>query len=124
MTARYAANLTNHNPDNYSKNASFVYSAKYTQAVLALLDPQPGERIVDLGCGTGELTRQIADAVGPEGSVVGIDSSKEMVSGPRLCDEWRAHQGLAGQSRCVRVRRTYTVSSGRYPDTSPHELGS
>lgn len=84
MATPYAANLTNHDPQVYSTNASFVYSAKYTQAVLALLDPQPGERIVDLGCGTGELTRQIAEAVGPEGQVVGIDSSEAMVSSVQL----------------------------------------
>ena len=80
MSGPYAANLTNHNPTVYSTNASFVYSAKYTQAVLALLDPKPGDRIVDLGCGTGEITRYIASVVGPEGSVVGVDSSESMVS--------------------------------------------
>jgi ubiquinone/menaquinone biosynthesis C-methylase UbiE len=75
----YAANLTNHNPSDYSQNASFVYSAKYTNAVLGLLDAKPGERIIDLGCGTAELTRQIKDDVGPEGFVAGVDSSEEMV---------------------------------------------
>jgi ubiquinone/menaquinone biosynthesis C-methylase UbiE len=67
------------NPSDYSKNASFVYSAKYTNAVLGLLDAQPGERIIDLGCGTAELTRQIKEAVGSDGFVAGVDSSEEMV---------------------------------------------
>lgn len=80
MSNSYAANLTNHNPTVYSTNASFVYSAKYTQAVLGLLDAKPGDRIVDLGCGTGELTRGIAGVVGEKGRVVGIDSSESMVS--------------------------------------------
>jgi len=75
----YAANLTNHTPSDYSQNASFVYSAKYTNAVLGLLDAKPGERIVDLGCGTAELTRQIKEAVGADGFVAGVDSSEEMV---------------------------------------------
>ena len=79
MTA-YAANLTNHNPSDYSQNASFVYSAKYTNAIFDLLDAKPGERIIDLGCGTGELTRQIKGLVGKDGVVVGVDSSEEMVS--------------------------------------------
>jgi len=78
----YAANLTNHNPSDYSQNASFVYSAKYTNAVLGLLDAKPGERIVDLGCGTAELTRQIKEAVGSDGFVAGVDSSEEMVCCP------------------------------------------
>ena len=77
--SRHAASLTNHNAATYNKNASFVYSAKYTAAVLDLLDAKPGERIVDLGCGTGELTLQIAEKVGADGSVVGLDSSADMV---------------------------------------------
>jgi ubiquinone/menaquinone biosynthesis C-methylase UbiE len=79
MSSKYAANLTNHNPTVYSTNASFVYSAKYTNAVLSLLDTQPGEKIIDLGCGTGEITRQLKEAVGKEGVVVGVDSSEAMV---------------------------------------------
>jgi len=80
IMSAYAANLTNHNPSDYSQNASFVYSAKYTNAVLGLLDAKPGERIIDLGCGTAELTRQIKEAVGADGFVAGVDSSEEMVS--------------------------------------------
>jgi ubiquinone/menaquinone biosynthesis C-methylase UbiE len=45
-----------------------------------LLTAQPGEVIVDLGCGTGELTARLCVAVGSSGRVVGIDSSQKMVS--------------------------------------------
>jgi trans-aconitate methyltransferase len=48
--------------------------------VVELLAPQPGERILDLGCGTGGLTAQIA-AAGAE--VVGIDSSEAMITRAR-----------------------------------------
>src|ERR1700751_3186234 len=34
---------------------------------------KPGEHVLDLGCGTGLLAEHIADLVGPQGSVVGID---------------------------------------------------
>ena len=78
--SKHTASLTNHNAAAYNQNAAFVYSAKYTAAVLDLLDARPGERIADLGCGTGELTLQIADTVGERGSVVGLDSSADMVS--------------------------------------------
>jgi ubiquinone/menaquinone biosynthesis C-methylase UbiE len=71
--------LTNHNPTNYTKHANFVYSAKYTSAVLDLLDPQPGESVIDLGCGTGQVTEKIKAAVGDTGIVHGVDSSEEMV---------------------------------------------
>jgi trans-aconitate methyltransferase len=66
------------NADLYDKSHSFVW--KFGAALLELLEPKPGERILDLGCGTGPLTAQIA-AAGAE--VVGIDSSPDMVEQAR-----------------------------------------
>ena len=63
----------------YNKNASFVYSQAYSTPVLNLLAPQSGERIIDFGCGTGELSIQIAQIVGEDGVVIGVDSSQSMV---------------------------------------------
>lgn len=66
----------------YSTNASFVYSSAFTSAVLNLLAPQPGERILDLGAGSGEVTLEIAKAVqaeGKPGSVVGVDMSAALL---------------------------------------------
>jgi len=40
---------------------------------------RPGDRALDLACGTGSLTRDLARAVGPEGYVLGIDFSREML---------------------------------------------
>ncbi|PWY97458.1 S-adenosyl-L-methionine-dependent methyltransferase [Testicularia cyperi] len=68
------------NADVYRKNASFVFSNAYTAPVLGLLDPQPGDKILDLGCGSGELTMQLVKAVGPTGSVLGTDASEDMLS--------------------------------------------
>jgi trans-aconitate 2-methyltransferase len=46
--------------------------------LLALVDVRHGLKAVDLGCGTGELTRQIAEAL-PDADVTGIDSSPQML---------------------------------------------
>ena len=62
----------------YDNKHSFVW--KYGAGVLELLMPQPGERILDLGCGTGHLTAQIA-AAGAE--VIGIDKSAAMLEEAR-----------------------------------------
>ena len=58
----------------YEDGCSFVW--KHGAEVIELLAPKAGERILDLGCGTGHLTAQIA-ARGAE--VVGIDHSPEMI---------------------------------------------
>jgi tRNA A58 N-methylase Trm61 len=64
----------------YNKNAPYVYSASNTNAVLQLLNAKPGERVFDFGCGTGEVTLQIAEIVGSDGLVIGVDLSESMVT--------------------------------------------
>lgn len=62
----------------YNNKHAFVY--QYGEAVFELLDPKPYEKILDLGCGTGELTNKIKE----NGSlVIGIDSSVEMIEKAR-----------------------------------------
>lgn len=63
------------NPELYTQRHSFVY--QYGEGLVDLLTPKPGERILDLGCGTGELTNQISEA---GANVVGIDSSEELIA--------------------------------------------
>jgi trans-aconitate methyltransferase len=65
-------------PDRYSERTGFV--ADGGLPVIELLAPQPGERILDLGCGTGTLTRTLADA---KADVLGLDASAEMVEAAR-----------------------------------------
>lgn len=47
---------------------------------MAALAPQPGECILDLGCGQGLMTEELARAVGPTGEVIGVDPSPDMRS--------------------------------------------
>ncbi len=65
-------------PADYASNAGFVPALG--AAALELLNPQPGEFIVDLGCGDGQLTQRIAEA---GARVIGLDASTEMVEAAR-----------------------------------------
>src|SRR5579883_2964298 len=64
--------------ERYAANAAFVPALG--TAVLALLAPQPGERILDLGCGDGVLTAKIAAA---GAAVVAVDAAPDMVRAAR-----------------------------------------
>lgn len=66
------------NPALYDQKHAFVF--EYGENLISLLDPQPGESILDLGCGTGHLTKTIA---GSGAHVVGIDNSPDMVEAAR-----------------------------------------
>jgi ubiquinone/menaquinone biosynthesis C-methylase UbiE len=52
----------------------------FRSALVSRLQPQVGEKILDMGTGPGEPAMTIARAVGPKGSVTGIDLSENMVS--------------------------------------------
>jgi len=50
------------------------------RALVAAGEARPGDRVLDVGCGTGAFARLLAEAVGPEGEVVGVDAAPEMVA--------------------------------------------
>jgi trans-aconitate methyltransferase len=62
----------------YDAKHAFVYEK--AKVLVDLLAPKAGERILDLGCGTGVLTAEIA---GRGAEVLGIDQSEEMVTQAR-----------------------------------------
>ena len=64
---------------DYARFGGFVPALG--EAALDLLDPQPGEHILDVGCGDGTLTEKI---VARGATVVGIDNSLSMVGAARV----------------------------------------
>lgn len=74
----------------------------WAQFLLQQARPQPGEHVLDIACGTGILSRQVAPLVGEQGAVTGIDLNPTMLEvaralaqpeGARI--EWRDGNALA-----------------------------
>ena len=72
------------NPDLYARFAA--ERAQPFRDLLGLVRPRPGMRVVDLGCGTGELTAEAHRALGAR-ETIGLDSS------PAMLERARRHEG-------------------------------
>jgi len=62
------------------------------EEALLLFPPQPGQRVLDVGCGFGDTTQRIAGLVGPQGEAVGVDAA------PRFIEAAREEAAEAGVS--------------------------
>lgn len=76
--SKAAASTSKWDAADYARVGGFV--AELGGAALDLLDPRPGERILDVGCGEGTLTKRIIER---GATVLGIDSSAEMIAAAR-----------------------------------------
>jgi trans-aconitate methyltransferase len=79
-------------PERYARNARFV--SDLGMPVVELLAPRPGERILDLGCGDGVLTRKLVEVgcevVGVDGSPSQIEAAKRLGLDARVMDAQRS----------------------------------
>ncbi|MEM6378932.1 MAG: class I SAM-dependent methyltransferase [Bacteroidota bacterium] len=66
---------TKWDPKLYNDKHAFVYN--YGESLIQLLDPQKNERILDLGCGSGQLTLKINELAQ---EVIGLDKSADMIA--------------------------------------------
>jgi trans-aconitate methyltransferase len=101
--------------DRWSSRAydgSFGYVSTQGAPLVDLLDPQCGERVLDLGCGTGLLTAQIA-ARGA--SVLGIDGSSAMIE--KALAQYPGIDFIVGDGHDLPWPRRTTPSSPTPPST-------
>src|SRR5262249_36694083 len=66
-------------------------------AAMDALDPQPGQTIVDIGCGAGQTTQQLANRVGSLGRVIGVDIA------PRVLDVARSRTATLAQVQLIQA---------------------
>jgi trans-aconitate 2-methyltransferase len=71
------APMTEWNANEYSQRSGLQKAM--AEEVLALLDLEGAERVLDIGCGDGKITAEIAARV-PQGEVVGVDASRDMIA--------------------------------------------
>ncbi len=81
---RHALDLFAGLPAHYDRMGallSFGQDPRWRRALVAAIDPQPGQRVLDVACGTGLVTFALAAVDGVE--VVGLDQSEDMLAGAR-----------------------------------------
>lgn len=69
--------------DGAAYAANTAHHRAFDEAFLADTPLRPGQRVLDLGCGSGDLTAHLADLVGPSGKVVGVDAQPSMLDEAR-----------------------------------------
>ena len=69
--------------DGAAYAANTAHHRAFDEAYLATTPLQPGDRVLDLGCGSGDLTATVAELVGDDGYVVGVDAQPSMLEEAR-----------------------------------------
>jgi arsenite methyltransferase len=72
------------------------------------LGAAPGERILDVGCGPGFYCAELAEEVGPSGSVVGVDSSPAMLELAAMAATLRPLTSVPSTSPWVMLKTSVT----------------
>jgi SAM-dependent methyltransferase len=86
-------------------------TAPFSRQVVEVLAPAPGERLLDIGCGSGGSTLELARRVGPEGQVLGLDISAPMLG---LARRRAAEAGLDNVRFVEADAQTARIEPGGY----------
>ncbi len=87
-----------------------------TAALLPFAAPQPGERVLDLGCGSGTTTLLLAEAVGAGGNATGIDISVPMLAlaRTRAAGQWSNVEFIEADASAFAFEAMYDLVFSRF----------
>ena len=86
--------LVEDSAEAYQRYLAPIFFEPWAERLLAFAAVRPGERVLDVACGTGSVSREAARRVGPGGKVVGLDLNEGMLAVARRASagaaiEWR-----------------------------------
>jgi SAM-dependent methyltransferase len=84
------------------------------RAALAALEPRRGEHILDVGCGSGQTTLQLAEAVGASGRVVGVDISEPLLAAAARRNTYEHVSFLRADAETHRFERGFDAIYSRF----------
>lgn len=86
-------------------------------AALRLCAPQPGERALDIGCGFGDTSQQLAELVGPDGEVVGVDAAPRFIETAREEAQGAGIENLSfivGDMQTMQLEQRFDLAFARF----------
>lgn len=102
MTDLSYRNFTGTAAENYERHFVPAIAMPVSAGLMTAADLQPGERVLDVACGTGVVTRLAAEQVGATGSVTAVDIAPDMIEVARATPvpagapvDWRVGDAIA-----------------------------
>jgi len=106
-------------PEVYERELVPAVFGVWAPILVDLARPRPGERVLDVACGTGIVARIAAARVGPTGSVVGVDLNPGMLSVARSVvstdvANWACNSLPIGTRPCAKCAEFLTPKEGSH----------
>ncbi|EWM09908.1 hypothetical protein KUTG_00212 [Kutzneria sp. 744] len=96
--------------------AGQVVQTRFRMALAETWGIEPGASVLEIGCGQGDMTAVLADAVGPDGHVLGIDIADPSYGAPVTLGQSAEHLLATDLGRHIEIRFTTDVLTADFPE--------